>query len=170
MTSVSEDVQAQEIAREEDEPVFEEGFTPISYVTVVKKNGRYVGVASKNLRMNELVEKSGFVVSPYKSNEPDQRAKLLSNILPVLPCSCDTCKIVGPSIVIPSGNLVFVQFNMNPNLKIEFDTTNANIELRALTPIMKGDELFVNFANLYPQTELEQESMFKTEAIDHAKL
>ena len=147
--------------REEDEPVFEEGFTPVSNVTVMKKNGRYVGVAEKNIKAGELIEKCGFAVAPYKSNEPDQRAKILANILPVLPCTCDTCKIIGPSLVIPSGNLIFMQHSQKPNLDIQFDTTNAVIELRAVNNLRKKDELFVNYAGLYPQSELEQEAMFK---------
>jgi len=147
--------------REEDEPVFEEGFTPVSHIIVMKKNGRYVGVAEKNIKAGELIEKCGFAVAPYKSNEPDQRAKILANILPVLPCTCDTCKIIGPSLVIPSGNLIFMQHSQKPNLDIQFDTTNAVIELRAVNNLRKKDELFVNYAGLYPQSELEQEAMFK---------
>ena len=41
--------------REEATPVFEEGFTPVSHVTVVKKNQRYVGVASKKIQPNEIM-------------------------------------------------------------------------------------------------------------------
>mgnify|MGYP003670415073 FL=1 len=149
------------LEREEDEPVIEEGFTPLSQLTVMKKNGRYIAVANKNIKQGELVEKCGFVVAPYKSNEPDQRAKQLANILPVLPCACDSCKIVGPSLVIPSGNMIFIQFSQKPNVDIEFNTQNATIELRSNARIHKGDELFINYASLYPQTELAQESMFK---------
>jgi len=149
------------LEREEDEPVIEEGFTPVSNIVVMKKNGRYIAVASKNIKEGELLEKCGFIVAPYKSNEPDQRAKQLANILPVLPCSCDTCKIVGPSLVIPSGNMIFIQFSQEPNLDIKFNNQNATIELRSKRRILKGDELFVNYASLYPQNELAQESMFK---------
>tara|TARA_R110001599_G_scaffold135439_1_gene313716 strand:- start:95 stop:601 length:507 start_codon:yes stop_codon:yes gene_type:complete len=151
------------LEREEDEPVIEEGFTPVSNVTVMKKNGRYIAVAVKNIKPNELIEKTGFVVAPYKSNEPDQRSKQLANILPVLPCSCSTCKIVGPSLVIPSGNLIFMQFSQKPNTDIKFDTNNATIEIRSNERIHKGDEIFVNYASLYPQSELQQESMFTEE-------
>lgn len=160
-TTHTSDLEPQTTPREEDAPVFEEGFTPLSQMTVLKKNGRYVAVAKKNIKPGELIEKCGFVVLPYKSNEPDSRSKLLANFLPVLPCSCDACKIVGPSLVVPSGNLIFVQYHNTPNTEIKFDTSNAIIELRAATAIHKEDELFINYAGLYPKTELEQEEMFK---------
>jgi len=153
--------QAANLEREEDSPVFEEGFTPVTNSTVVKKNGRYVAIATRKMRSGELVEKSGFVGLPYRSNEPDQRVKILANFLPVLPCACDTCKIMGPNLAIPTGNVIFIQFSQQPNLDIEFDTQTAILEIRAISPIEKGDELFINFAKLYPKSELEQESLYK---------
>ena len=160
------------LEREEDNPVFEEGFTPVTNITVVKKNGRYVAVATRKIRQGELVEKSGFVGLPYRSNEPDQRAKILANFLPVIPCSCDTCKIMGPNLAIPTGNVIFIQFSQQPNLDIEFDTQTAIIEIRAISPLDKGDELFIDFAKLYPKSELEQESMYKEfgEGLSNAQL
>lgn len=148
------------IEREESEPVFEEGFTPVTNIAVVKKNGRYIGVATRKLRVGELVEKSGFVGLPYRSNEPDTRAKVLANFLPVIPCACDTCKIMGPNLAIPTGNVIFIQFSRQPNLDITFDTTSATIEIRSISQIEKGDELFIDFAKLYPDTELDQESVY----------
>lgn len=160
------------LEREEDSPVFEEGFTPVTNITVVKKNGRYVAVATRKIRQGELVEKSGFVGLPYRSNEPDQRAKILANFLPVIPCACDTCKIMGPNLAIPTGNIIFIQFSQQPNLDIEFDTQTAIIEIRAISPLDKGDELFVDFAKLYPKSELEQESLYKEfgEGLSNAQL
>lgn len=149
------------LEREEDEVVFEEGFTPISNITIMKKNSRYVAVANKNLQINELVEKCSFMITPYKPNEPDPRAKFLANSLPVFPCSCDNCKVMGPSIAIPSGNLLLIQFSKNPNLDIKFDTDNGIIECRANIKLRKGDEIFINYSSLYPQSELEQEALFK---------
>jgi hypothetical protein len=147
--------------REEDSPVFEEGFTPVSTMVIMKKNDRYVAVASKNIKINELVEKCSFMITPYKPNEPDQRTKSLANILPVYPCSCDTCKILGPNIVVPSGNIMFVQFSKTPNLDIKFNTDIGIIECRAISRIHKGDELFINYTELYPKNELDQEAVFK---------
>ena len=160
------------LEREEDSPVFEEGFTPVTNSTVVKKNGRYVAIATRKLRAGELVEKSGFVGLPYRSNEPDQRAKILANFLPVIPCSCDTCKIMGPNLAIPTGNIIFIQFSQQPNLDIEFDTQTAIIEIRAISSIEKGDELFIDFSKLYPKSELDQESLYKEfgEGLSNAQL
>ena len=146
--------------RQEQEVVFDEGFNPISMVTIVKKNGRYVAVASTDLKINDIAEKAGFVLTPYRTNEPDKRAKLIASIMPVYPCSCEQCKIMGPNIVIPSGNILFIQFSKKPNLHVEFDSNNALIYARAITQIKAGDELFVDYTHLYPQDEVAQENMF----------
>ena len=146
--------------REEQEVVFDEGFNPISMVTIVKKNDRYVGVAATDLKINDIVEKAGFMLTPYRTNEPDKRAKLIASIMPVYPCSCDQCKVMGPNIIIPSGNLLFIQFSKRPNLHIEFDSKNALIYVRAISHIKAGDELFVDYTNLYPKDEVAQENMF----------
>tara|TARA_R110001583_G_scaffold2828_11_gene19656 strand:- start:6867 stop:7418 length:552 start_codon:yes stop_codon:yes gene_type:complete len=163
MTKTKEKTPAEEIAsREEDTPVFEEGFTPVSHVTVLKKNQRYVGVASKKIQPNEIIEKCGFAPTPYKTHEPDQRARSLAGFLPVMPCSCDTCKILGPTIIIPTGNMIFFQFSTKPNTKIEFDGDNGTITVRSLVNMKKGDELFIDYTSLYPQNEVEQEEMFSS--------
>jgi hypothetical protein len=146
--------------RQEQEVVFDEGFNPISMVTIVKKNQRYVGVAARDLNINDIAEKAGFMITPYRTNEPDKRAKLIASIMPVYPCSCNECKSMGPNIVIPSGNMLFIQFSKRPNLHVEFDSKNALIYLRAITQIKAGDELFVDYTNLYPQDEVSQEDMF----------
>ena len=148
------------LEREEDVPVIEPGFTPISNITVVKKNGRYVGVATRRIKVGELVEKGGFVALPYRSNEPDQRAKMLANFLPVVPCSCETCKVMGPNLAVPTGNMIYCQFSQNANLDISFDNSTATFEIRSIAPIDKGDELFIDFAKLYPKNEIDQEQMF----------
>jgi len=149
------------LEREQDVPVIEPGFTPVSNVTVMKKNGRYVAVATRKLKVGELVEMGGFVALPYRSNEPDQRAKMLANFLPVVPCTCETCKIMGPNIAVPTGNLIYCQFSSNANLDITFDNASATYEVRAISMIEKMDEMFVDFAKLYPKTETDQEAMFK---------
>jgi len=146
--------------REEQEVVFDAGFNPISMVTIVKKNERYVGVADRDIKINDIVEKAGFVMTPYRTNEPDKRAKLIASIMPVFPCACETCKVMGPNIIIPSGNLLFIQFSKKPNLMIEFDQKNALIFVRAISNMKAGDELFVDYTNLYPQDEVKQENMF----------
>tara|TARA_R110000796_G_scaffold150143_1_gene266916 strand:- start:7922 stop:8434 length:513 start_codon:yes stop_codon:yes gene_type:complete len=152
----------EEIKNEEEAaPVFEEGFTPVSHVTVMKRNGRYVGVVSKNIRMDELVEKCGFVPIPYKTNEPDQRVKQLAGFLPVVPCSCDQCKIMGPTIAVPTGNMIYMQFSRQPNLSIKLTQENGTIEMRATTPLKKGDELYMDFTPLYATEPLEQEAMYE---------
>jgi|TARA_X000001382_G_scaffold59233_1_gene40774 hypothetical protein len=148
--------------RYEDEPIFEEGFTPVSHVTVVKKNQRYVAVASKNLKPNELIEKCGFAPTPYKTNEPDQRAKLLANFLPVAPCSCQQCLTMGPTIIIPTGNMIFYQFSTKANTEIQFDGENGTITLRASYGMKKGDELFIDYSSLYPQATAEQEALYRS--------
>jgi len=148
------------LEREEDVPVIEPGFTPISNITVVKKNGRYVGVATRRIKVGELVEKGGFVALPYRSNEPDQRAKMLANFLPVVPCSCETCKVMGPNLAVPTGNMIYCQFSQNANLDISFDNSTATFEIRSIAPIDKGDELFIDFAKLYAKNEIDQEQMF----------
>ena len=149
-------------SRYEDEPIFEEGFTPVSHVSIVKKNGRYVGLASKKIQPNEIIEKCGFAPTPYKTHEPDQRARSLAGFLPVMPCSCDQCKILGPTIVIPTGNMIFFQFSTKPNTKIEFDGENGTITVRSLLQMKKGDELFIDYSSLYPKNEVEQEEMFSS--------
>ena len=146
--------------REEDSPVFEEGFTPVSHVIIVKKNQRYIGVASKNFAENELIEKCGFAPTPYKTKEPDQRAQMMASFLPVMPCSCQSCQVMGPTIIVPTGNMIFFQFSTKSNTKIEFDGENGIISIRATHPMKKGDELFIDYTSLYPQGPLEQESMF----------
>jgi|TARA_X000001382_G_scaffold27598_1_gene17713 hypothetical protein len=146
--------------REESAPVFEEGFTPVSHVIVVKKNQRYVAVVSKNIAGNELIEKCGFAPTPYKTKEPDQRAQMLASFLPVMPCSCQSCQHMGPTIIVPTGNMIFFQFSTKSNTKIEFDGENGIISIRATHPMKKGDELFIDYTSLYPQGPLEQESMF----------
>ena len=163
MTKTKEKTPAEELTnREEATPVFEEGFTPVSHVTVVKKNQRYVGVASKKIQPNEIIEKCGFAPTPYKTHEPDQRARQLAGFLPVMPCACEACKIMGPTIIIPTGNMIFFQFSTQPNTKIEFDGENGIMTLRSLINMKKGDEIFVDYTSLYPQHELEQESMFSS--------
>jgi len=147
--------------RVEQEPVFEEGFTPVSNVTIMKKNGRYVGVSTKNIRMDELVEKAGFAPIPYKTNEPDQRVRQLASFLPVIPCSCDQCKVMGPTIAVPTGNVIFIQFSRQPNVDIKINQEQGIIEIRAISPIKKGDELFVDYTPLYTQDALEGEKMFE---------
>ena len=146
--------------REEDEPIFEEGFTPVSHVTIVRKNQRYVGVVSKNVKENELIEKCGFTPTPYKTKEPDQRARMLASFLPVMPCSCQSCQTMGPTIIVPTGNMIFFQFSTKSNTDIQFDGENGIISIRAKHPMKKGDELFIDYTSLYPQEPLEQESMY----------
>jgi hypothetical protein len=161
MTKTAQPVEQNDVnPRQEQEVVFDEGFNPISMVTIVKKNGRYVGVAARDLNINDIAEKAGFMITPYRTNEPDKRAKLIASIMPVYPCSCNECKSMGPNIVIPSGNMLFIQFSKRPNLHVEFDSKNALIYLRAITQIKAGDELFVDYTNLYPQDEVSQEDMF----------
>ena len=146
--------------REEDAPIIEEGFTPVSHVTIMKKNQRYVGVLSKNVREGEIIEKCGFAPTPYKTREPDQRARMLAGFLPVMPCSCDSCKAMGPTIIVPTGNMIFFQFSTKPNVEIQFDGENGIITLRAIQRMKKGDELFIDYTSLYPESALQQESMF----------
>tara|TARA_R100000315_G_C5233492_1_gene144568 strand:+ start:248 stop:772 length:525 start_codon:yes stop_codon:yes gene_type:complete len=147
--------------RVEEEPVYEEGFTPVSHVTVIKKNQRYVGVATKNLKMDELVEKGGYAPIPYKTNEPDRRVKALAGFLPVIPCTCDQCKIMGPTLAIPTGNVIFVQFSRQPNINIKLNQEQGTFEMRAVTPIKKGDELYVDYSALYTQDILEGEALYE---------
>ena len=148
--------------REEDTPIIEEGFTPISHVTVMKKNRRYVGVLSKNIREGEIVEKCGFAPTPYKTKEPDERARMLAGFLPVMPCSCESCKVMGPTIIIPTGNMIFFQFSTKPNLEIQFDGENGIMTLRSTQRMRKGDELFIDYTSLYPENPMDQESMFES--------
>ena len=146
--------------REEEEVVMEEGFEPFSLIDILRKNGRYVAVAKKNISAGELIEKSTFVVSPYRANEPDRRATVLANVFPVFPCSCDTCKVMGPSIIIPSGNMMLIQHSRKPNIKISFDGGKAMIRLFAENSLTKGDELFIDYTDLYAQDEVSQEAHF----------
>tara|TARA_R110001599_G_C11951806_1_gene631866 strand:- start:292 stop:561 length:270 start_codon:yes stop_codon:yes gene_type:complete len=67
---------------------------------------------------------------------------------------------MGPTIIIPTGNMIFFQFSTQPNTKIEFDGENGIITLRSLTNMKKGDEVFLDYTSLYPKNELQQESMF----------
>lgn len=149
------------LEKEEDVPVIETGFIPVTNVMVMKKNGRYIAVANRDIAAGELVEVGGFVALPYRSNEPDQRAKMLANFLPVVPCACDTCKIMGPNLAVPTGNLIYCQFSQNANLDITFDNATATYQVRAITPIIKNDEMFVDFSKLYPKSELDQEALFR---------
>ena len=146
--------------RKEDEPIFEEGFTPVSHVIVVKKNQRYVAVTSKNIKENELIEKCGFAPTPYKTKEPDQRARMMASFLPVMPCSCQSCQVMGPTLIVPTGNMIFFQFSTRSNTDIEFDGEKGIIYIRAKHAMKKGDELFIDYTTLYPKEPLEQESMF----------
>ena len=148
------------MSREEDEVVMEEGFEPFSLINIMKKNGRYVAVAKEKISAGELIEKSTFIVSPYRANEPDRRATVLANVFPVFPCACDTCKVMGPSIIIPSGNMMLIQHSRKPNIKISFDGGQAMIRLFAENSLAKGDELFMNYTDLYAQDEVSQESHF----------
>ena len=152
----------QTASRYEDEPIFEEGFTPVSHVTIVKKNQRYVGVASKNIKPGELIEKCGFAPTPYKTNEPDPRAKALANFLPVAPCSCQQCLTMGPTIIIPTGNMIFYQFSTKPNTEIQFDGENGTISIRSTVAMKKGDELFIDYSSLYPQAMPDQEALYRS--------
>tara|TARA_B100001059_G_C17324138_1_gene328070 strand:+ start:36 stop:311 length:276 start_codon:yes stop_codon:yes gene_type:complete len=67
---------------------------------------------------------------------------------------------MGPTIIVPTGNMIFFQFSTKSNTKIEFDGENGIISIRATHPMKKGDELFIDYTSLYPQGPLEQESMF----------
>tara|TARA_R110000765_G_scaffold256121_1_gene356689 strand:- start:158 stop:427 length:270 start_codon:yes stop_codon:yes gene_type:complete len=67
---------------------------------------------------------------------------------------------MGPTIIIPTGNMIFFQFSTKANTKIEFDGENGVITVRSLINMEKGDELFIDYTSLYPKNELEQESMF----------
>ena len=161
MTKTAQPIEQPETnPRQEDEIIFDEGFNPITMVTVVKKNNRYVGVATNDLKINDIVEKAGFIMTPYRTQEPDKRAKLIASVMPVYPCSCDQCKVMGPNIVIPSGNILFIQFSKRPNVHMEFDSQNALIYVKAISHISAGDELFVDYSDLYPQDEVSQENMF----------
>tara|TARA_Y100001972_G_C7604559_1_gene302980 strand:+ start:255 stop:866 length:612 start_codon:yes stop_codon:yes gene_type:complete len=148
------------IEREDASPVMEPAFDPFSLLTVMKKNSRYVAVINTNVAAGQLIEKSTFVITPYRVNEPDRRASVLANNFPALPCACDTCKIMGPSIVVPSGNMMLIQHSRKSNIKILFDSTNAMINLYASSDLKKGDELFINYMDLYPEDELSQEDHF----------
>ena len=68
---------------------------------------------------------------------------------------------MGPNIAVPTGNLIYCQFSSNANLDITFDNASATYEVRAISMIEKMDEMFVDFAKLYPKTEMDQEAMFK---------
>ena len=112
--------------REEDKVVMEEGFEPFSLINIMKKNGRYIAVAKEKISAGGLIEKSTFVVSPYRTNEPDRRATVLANVFPVFP----------------------------------FDGGKAMIRLFAENSLAEGDELFIDYTDLYAQDEVSQESHF----------
>ena len=148
------------IPRKDDEVVMEEGFEPLSLIHTMKKNGRHIAVSTRKIRAGELIERSTFMISPYRANEPDRRSAVLANIFPVFPCACETCKVMGPSIIIPSGNMMLIQHSRKPNIEIKFDSDEGMIRLFSVNELEKDDELFINYLDLYPKNELHQESHF----------
>ena len=67
---------------------------------------------------------------------------------------------MGPTLIVPTGNMIVIQFSTMSNTDIEFDGENGIIYIRAKHAMKKGDELFIDYTTLYPKEPLEQESMF----------
>ena len=68
---------------------------------------------------------------------------------------------MGPTLAIPTGNLILIQFSRQPNVSIKINQEQGTIEVRALSPIKKGDELFIDYTPLYSQDTLEGEKMYE---------
>jgi SET domain-containing protein len=56
--------------------------------------------------------------------------------------------------------MMLIQHSRKPNIKISFDGGQAMIRLFAENSLAKGDELFMNYTDLYAQDEVSQESHF----------